>query len=97
MPFMVSRPTSFSLSPFLSYFSVLRSLHECGWVHRDISSGNVLVVDDKVVLSDVEYTKHTSDISLHSVRTVCYNLSFNPGFVLLTCRAGDGLFHACRG
>ncbi|EKM53007.1 uncharacterized protein PHACADRAFT_124468 [Phanerochaete carnosa HHB-10118-sp] len=49
---------------------VLCCLHECGWVHRDISSGNILVVGKNVVISDVEYAKRMSDTTVHTgVRT----------------------------
>lgn len=39
--------------------SVLKSLHAVGWVHRDISSGNILVDEatKTVKLADVEYAK----------------------------------------
>ncbi|PSS18947.1 hypothetical protein PHLCEN_2v3163 [Hermanssonia centrifuga] len=37
----------------------LRCLHECGWVHRDISTGNVVIVDGIAKITDLEYA--TSD------------------------------------
>ncbi|GJE95027.1 hypothetical protein PsYK624_112060 [Phanerochaete sordida] len=48
---------------------VLRVLHKCGWVHRDISAGNVLIVDGVAKLADVEYAKRETDDTTHSVRT----------------------------
>lgn len=41
-----------------------------GWLHRDISVGNILVVGDQVIIADVEYAKHRDDDSRHEVRTV---------------------------
>lgn len=52
---------------------VLRALHAAGWVHRDISSGNVMVTSDNVVkLADVEYAKRieNSGVKCHDIRTV---------------------------
>ncbi|EKM53990.1 uncharacterized protein PHACADRAFT_122666 [Phanerochaete carnosa HHB-10118-sp] len=49
--------------------TILRILHQCGWVHRDVSVGNVLIVDDGGILADVEYAKHESDDRSHEVRT----------------------------
>lgn len=51
--------------------SALCSLHELGWVHRDISSGNILIFDGGVKLADLEYAKHDGDFSVHGIRTVC--------------------------
>ena len=45
-------------------------MHECGWVHRDISAGNVLLHDTTGKVADVEYAKHESDQSNHGVRIV---------------------------
>ncbi|KAJ3555679.1 hypothetical protein NM688_g2445 [Phlebia brevispora] len=35
----------------------LRALHECGWVHRDISLGNILLHGDVVKIADLEYAE----------------------------------------
>ncbi len=46
-------------------------MHECGWVHRDISITNILVDDQGLAkLADVEYAKRIDDLNSHSVRTV---------------------------
>lgn len=52
----------------------LRVLHSLGWVHRDISSGNILVVNGEVKISDLEYAKLVTESSLHGIRTVCCSL-----------------------
>ena len=48
----------------------LSLLHNLGWVHRDVSSGNILVVDGHVKIADLEYAKHESDFFPHGVRIV---------------------------
>lgn len=51
----------------------LRGLHEAGWVHRDISSGNVLITTRGAVkLSDWEYAKELVNLpsETHDIRTV---------------------------
>lgn len=46
-------------------------MHDLGWVHRDISYGNVLIVNGKGKLTDLEYAKEDSDFSgPHGIRTV---------------------------
>lgn len=47
----------------------LDALTDRGWVHRDISVGNVLVVGQQVKIADVEYAKMLADPS-----TVCVSL-----------------------
>ncbi|KAF9241208.1 hypothetical protein BU15DRAFT_45238 [Melanogaster broomeanus] len=49
---------------------VLGYMHMGGWVHRDVSAGNVLRYDDRGLIMDLEYAKkmETSDPS-HDVRT----------------------------
>ncbi|GJE97376.1 hypothetical protein PsYK624_135920 [Phanerochaete sordida] len=49
--------------------TVLKVMHQCGWVHRDVSAGNVLVVDGQGILADVEYAKHQSDHRTHEIKT----------------------------
>ncbi|KIP01539.1 hypothetical protein PHLGIDRAFT_17129, partial [Phlebiopsis gigantea 11061_1 CR5-6] len=47
----------------------LYRLHASGYVHRDISVGNILVVDGKGRLGDVEDAKAENDDSSHDMRT----------------------------
>ncbi|EKM48777.1 uncharacterized protein PHACADRAFT_132197 [Phanerochaete carnosa HHB-10118-sp] len=49
--------------------TILKVLHQCGWVHRDVSAGNVLIINNVGKLVDVEYAKHESDDRSHEVRT----------------------------
>lgn len=46
-------------------------MHQSGWVHRDISAGNIIVVDGTGRLTDLEYAlneSHTDEVG----RTVCH-------------------------
>ncbi|KIP02045.1 hypothetical protein PHLGIDRAFT_79694, partial [Phlebiopsis gigantea 11061_1 CR5-6] len=47
----------------------LYHLHASGYVHRDISVGNILIVNGKGKLGDVEYAKAENDDSSHDIRT----------------------------
>ncbi|GJE97380.1 hypothetical protein PsYK624_135970 [Phanerochaete sordida] len=47
----------------------LRALHHAGWVHRDISIGNLLVVGNTGMITDVEYAKRIDDGVSHGIRT----------------------------
>lgn len=49
----------------------LMMLHECGWMHRDISSGNILVYKGRGLLTDFEYAKSWSEYNQpgHPMRT----------------------------
>ncbi|KAF8585411.1 hypothetical protein K439DRAFT_1343467, partial [Ramaria rubella] len=49
--------------------SGLELLHRYGWVHRDISSGNLLVVRGRGKINDLEYAKKMSDHGDHDIRT----------------------------
>ncbi|KAL4074509.1 hypothetical protein V8B97DRAFT_1868896 [Scleroderma yunnanense] len=48
----------------------LRILHSINWVHRDISPGNILRIDDQGKISDLEYVKKMGSEYSHEVRTV---------------------------
>ena len=60
---------------WLTSTPVLGAMHACGWVHRDVSAGNVLVHEGIGKLADVEFAKAESDTGSHSVRTVCLPIS----------------------
>ncbi|KAI6140067.1 hypothetical protein EDD17DRAFT_1499893 [Pisolithus thermaeus] len=47
----------------------LQFLHSVGWVHRDVSGGNVLRWDKLGKLADLEYAKHMNSNTSHEVRT----------------------------
>lgn len=56
----------------ISCFAALQSLHMLGWVHRDISSGNILLIKNQVKIADFEYAKKL-DLPgkvCHDIRTV---------------------------
>lgn len=59
----------------LGVSAVLKSLHAIGWVHRDISAGNIMVEKSTgvVKLADVEYAKEigrSNGSGHHDARTV---------------------------
>ena len=41
------------------------------YIHRDVSSGNILIVDGQGKLADLEYAQIISTGGHHSIRTVC--------------------------
>ena len=43
----------------------LLALHKCGWVHGDISVGNLLMYGTEVKIIDLEYTQRYSEIGEH--------------------------------
>ncbi|KAF7795020.1 hypothetical protein EIP86_006164 [Pleurotus ostreatoroseus] len=45
--------------------NALRVLHGCGWVHRDISTGNILLFKDSVKLADLEFAARMDSIHDH--------------------------------
>ena len=48
----------------------LRAIHEAGYVHRDISTGNILIVEGVAKIVDLEYAKRKDEITHHTIRTV---------------------------
>ena len=55
----------------------MMTIHELGWVHRDISAGNVFIYKQgttsaRVILADLEYAKKmgSDGAALSDVRTV---------------------------
>jgi hypothetical protein len=49
----------------------LEIMHILGYVHRDVSAGNILFWKSAGILSDLEFAKKSSDLTIHEVRTVC--------------------------
>ncbi|KAG6327335.1 hypothetical protein ID866_11754 [Astraeus odoratus] len=47
----------------------LQILHDAGWIHRDISPGNLLRIGNSVKISDLEYAKRLDSKDSHEVRT----------------------------
>ncbi|KAJ3744604.1 hypothetical protein DFH05DRAFT_1524227 [Lentinula detonsa] len=47
----------------------LQFIHSAGWVHRDISGGNLYYYKDRGLIGDLEYAKKVEDQSHHNVRT----------------------------
>ena len=91
-----------SFTPLLSRHAnrpvALYILHSLGWVHRDISSGNILIVDDFIKIADLEYAKREDDTSQHGIRTVCHTLKLSIVVAAgLTTYLGHNLLHVCGG
>ena len=49
----------------------LEIMHILGYFHRDVSAGNILFWKSAGILSDLEFAKKSSDLTVHEVRTVC--------------------------
>ncbi|KAI0086004.1 hypothetical protein BDY19DRAFT_996190 [Irpex rosettiformis] len=60
---------SLVLHAAMQALNALATMHKSGWVHRDISSGNILIVGGVVKISDLEYAKNMNDNSSHSERS----------------------------
>ncbi|KAI6144018.1 hypothetical protein BKA82DRAFT_33291 [Pisolithus tinctorius] len=48
----------------------LQLMHDIGWVHRDVSPGNVLRVGNQGKIADLDYSKHMHSDTTHDIRTV---------------------------
>ncbi|KAI5114573.1 hypothetical protein M0805_006563, partial [Coniferiporia weirii] len=53
----------------LKFPTVLSYIHKAGWVHRDISCGNVHLSEGQGLLGDLEYAKRIGTDGQHEVRT----------------------------
>ncbi|EGO04175.1 hypothetical protein SERLA73DRAFT_67889 [Serpula lacrymans var. lacrymans S7.3] len=51
----------------------LQLLHKYGWVHRDVSTGNLLVYEGNGKMGDLEFTKKSDQESTHEIRTGTLN------------------------
>lgn len=59
------------LTLFLIFDPALKILHAIGWLHRDVSIGNILIKPNgSVVLADLEYAKRFDDPALRNDSTV---------------------------
>lgn len=65
-----------------AFYAALHALHNLGWVHRDISTGNILLFGEQVKLGDLEYAKRiTIDEPAHAgIRTVSPHLFFYEAY-----------------
>ena len=67
----------------------LLRIHTAGWVHRDISTGNIYLYVDSVtgekrgMLGDLEFSKKVGTGARYDVRTVCNILDTHYLFLLL--------------
>lgn len=79
----------------LTFPEALRLLHKLGWVHRDLSSGNLMLGRGQLKIADFEYAKKMTEprTEVHDIRTV------GPIDSLLISTAqrsiGHGGFHVC--
>ena len=65
-------------------------MHRCGWTHGDISVGNILVVDESVKLSDLEYGESRDNASEHNgmvrnIFAISYELRIYYSLLYLAC------------
>ena len=62
----------------LLFVKALRCIHKAGWVHRDLSIGNVYLYKDPVtqekkgMIGDFEYARKARDGGKHDVRIVSF-------------------------
>ena len=82
-------------------------LHSCGWVHRDVSSGNILLYKDNVKLVDLELAEEMASMrgrehicmvrtllrrSLRHMKLITYLRKGNPWFMSVEAKAGEYYF-----
>ena len=89
----------FQLLCLLRYIlSVLHALHRLGWVHRDISYGNVLIVEGRGKITDLEYSKRVNDnTGPHGIRTVRLRTLFITNDAEHATVLGHPILHVSRG
>jgi serine/threonine protein kinase len=77
------------------FILVLNIFHRAGWVHRDISPGNVFLFQELVFkLGDLEFAKKIGKDGEHDVRTV--RITFQAICATLTDDEGHSGFHVGR-
>jgi serine/threonine protein kinase len=69
-------------------------MHEYGYVHRDISTGNILLCQGHGKLSDLEYAKEMGTGDGREVRTVCFTNSSSAPCILTSVAQGTDYFMA---
>jgi serine/threonine protein kinase len=74
----------------------LRILSQLGYVHRDISAGNILYVGGVGKLSDLEFLKEFTTTDVHEVRTVRTVLDSLITEVFTNSNQGTAQFMACE-
>lgn len=70
----------------------LKWIHRCGWVHRDLSAGNLYLYEGRGLIGDLEYAKCKNSDTEYELRTVS-NQS-DRVLSLLTSRKGTPDFMA---
>ena len=73
---------------------MLQLLHEIGWVHRDISPGNLMRIGGLVKLADLEYAKRLGSDKTHDFRTVSFY--WVDPVLVVTLLQGTHHFMACE-
>ena len=57
------------ISSLIFYCIALQLLRKLGWVHRDVSVGNILSYEGEAKLADFEYAKRVGNVKSHEMRT----------------------------
>jgi len=70
----------------------LQLLHSVGWVHRDISPGNIMRIGGSVKLGDLEYAKKLGSDRTHEFRTVSFIICLGTDFVVNICTGHSPLY-----
>ena len=74
----------FKETDWANYHTGLRVIHKAGWIHRDISPGNIYLYTDPItkekrgLIGDLEYAKRAGDDARSRVRTVCFFYLYEP-------------------
>ncbi|KAJ3529563.1 hypothetical protein NM688_g7837 [Phlebia brevispora] len=80
-PLTLSMPLHIVFSALGEVCEALKVMHRAGWVHRDVSIGNIMLdVTGRAKLVDLEYAKKMGDKSVPELSVVSFNLSSNLGF-----------------
>ena len=85
------------------YKLALLRMHKAGWVHRDISTGNIYLYIDPVtgekrgMLGDLEFAKKVGTGARYDVRIVCnvFITCYQYPLFLMLLYSGYSRFHGC--